>query len=131
MSLFGISEGRLGGRRYSAWLTFDVVKWSSFAHSTVYACLLVAWAVPGWHAAEMVFGFAHGIGWFLMCGLCLLALRHRVIPLYVAASVAVLGAIGPFIGSAAFVREQRARVLRNGREHNRSGDHARDGRVGH
>jgi len=113
------------------WLTFDHVKWASFAHSTVYACLLICWAVPGWHWGEMVFGFAHGIGWFVMCALCLAALHRRVIPLYVAVCVAVIGAIGPFVGSAAFLREQRARVQRNGREHNRSGDHARDGRVGH
>jgi hypothetical protein len=122
------STGRPAAR---GWLTFTHVKWASFGHSAVYICLLVCWAVPGWHRGEMVFGFAHGIGWFVMCALCLLALHRRVIPLYVATCVAVIGAIGPFIGSAAFLREQRARVLRNGREHNRSGDHARDGRVGH
>ena len=113
------------------WLTFNRIKWASFAHSTVYACLLVSWAMPGWHGGEMVFGFAHGLGWLAMCGLCLMALRQRVIPLYVAVCVAVIGAIGPFVGSVAFLREQRARVLRNGREHHPSGDHAGDGRVGH
>ena len=113
------------------WLTFNHVKWASFAHSSVYACLLICWAVPGWHGGEMVFGFAHGLGWFAMCALCLVALHRRVVPLYVASCVAVIGAIGPFVGSAAFLHEQRARVQRNGREHNRSGDHARDGRVGH
>ncbi len=91
-------------------ITFNRLKWASFAHSTVYLCLLVCWVVPGWHTGEMVFGFAHGIGWFVMCAVCLAALRRRVIPLYLAVCVAVIGAVGPFVGSAAFIREQRARV---------------------
>ncbi len=90
-------------------MTFARLKWASFAHSTVYACLLVSWAVPGWHTGEMVFGFAHGIGWFAMCALSLAALRTRVIPLYVAVCVAVIGAVGPFVGTAAFIREERHR----------------------
>jgi hypothetical protein len=96
----------------SGLITFDRIKWASFAHSTVYACLLVCWAVPGWHTGEMVFGFAHGIGWFVMCALCLTGLHRRAIPLYVAVCVAVIGAVGPFVGSIAFLREQRARVQR-------------------
>jgi hypothetical protein len=91
-------------------ITFSRLKWASFAHSAVYACLLVCWAVPGWHGGEMVFGFAHGIGWLAMCGACLIALRAGVVPLHLAVCVTVIGAVGPFVGSAAFVREQRARV---------------------
>ena len=93
----------------SRWLTFDTIKWASFAHSTVYACLLVCWAAPGCHGGEMVFGFAHGIGWFVMCGLAFAALRRRVIPLYVAVCVAVVGAVGPFVGTASFIYEERRR----------------------
>ena len=96
--------------RTRAIVTFDRLKWASFTHSAVYACLLVCWAVPGWHGGEMVFGFAHGIGWMLMCGLCLVALRQRVISLKLAVCVAIIGAVGPFVGSAVFQRESRARV---------------------
>jgi hypothetical protein len=88
------------------------LKWASFAHSTVYACLLTAWAIPGLHGAEFVFGMAHGLGWFAMCALMLWALRRRIVDLRLATAVAILGAVGPFIGSAEFVRQdQRRRVV--------------------
>lgn len=92
-----------------ALLTFRRLKWASFAHSTVYLALLVSWAAA-WQPGQTVFGYAHGLGWFAMAGLAVAGLRTRVIPLYVAVCVAVIGAVGPFVGSLAFVREQRARV---------------------
>ncbi len=91
-------------------ITFERLKAASFAHSTVYAILLVVWLVPGLHPEEMVFGFAHGIGWILMCVLALEGLRRRVINLRLAVAIAVIGAIGPFVGSYEFVRQSRARV---------------------
>jgi len=90
-------------------LTFNRLKWASFVHSTIYACLIVCWLVPGWQLGETVFGYGHGIGWFAMCALTIAGLRARVIPLYVAVCVAVIGAVGPFVGSLAFIREQRVR----------------------
>jgi hypothetical protein len=93
-------------------LTFERLKWASFAHSTIYLCLLVVWIVPGLHTLEFVFGMAHGLGWIAMCVLCLAALRLRVIPLRLAVAVAVIGAIGPFVGSYEFVREERRRARR-------------------
>ena len=48
-------------------LRFGTLKRLSFAHSTVYAILLVVWLVPGLHALEFVFGLAHGLGWIAMC----------------------------------------------------------------
>lgn len=92
-------------------LSFSTLKHLSFAHSTVYAVLLTVWIIPGLHPLEMIFGFAHGIGWILMCVLCLDALRHRVISLRLAVAVAVIGAVGPFVGSYEFVREERRRTL--------------------
>lgn len=91
-------------------LTFERLKWASFAHSTVYLALLVAWAIPGLHGAEMVLGFAHGIGWIVMCVVSLEAVRRRVIPLRVGVAVAVIGAVGPFVGSYEFIREERRRT---------------------
>ena len=91
--------------------SFAVLKRLSFAHSTVYAVLLTVWIIPGLHGWELVFGLAHGLGWIIMCILCIEALRARVIPLPLAVAVAVIGAVGPFVGSYEFIREQRRRTL--------------------
>ena len=40
--------------------------------------------------------------------LCIDAVRRRVIPLWLAVMVAMIGGIGPFAGSAGFVVEERA-----------------------
>jgi hypothetical protein len=89
-------------------LTFERLKWASFTHSTVYAILLAVWLLPGLHRWEMVFGLAHGVGWIAMSLACIAALRLRVIDLRLAVAVAVLGGVGPFIGSLEFVRQGRA-----------------------
>jgi len=88
-------------------LTRNFVKGCSFAHSAAYLILLVAWAVPGLAPVEFVFGMAHGLGWFAMCALVIAALKARLIDVRLAVAVAVLGAVGPFIGSAEFVRQDR------------------------
>ncbi len=90
-------------------LSFPTLKALSFTHSTIYACLLVVWIVPGLAPAEMVFGFAHGIGWICMVLLILAALRARVVPMRTAFAVTVLGGLAPFFGSWEFVREGRRR----------------------
>jgi len=90
-------------------LSRGTLKKLSFAHSTVYICLLVVWLVPGLALATSIFGFIHGIGWILMVLLILLALRARVVPLRTATAVAVLGGIAPFFGSYEFIREGRKR----------------------
>ena len=88
-------------------LTFERLKWASLTHSAIYTTLLIVWLVPGLHGWEMVFGLAHGIGWIAMSLACIAALRLRVIDLRLAVAVAVLGGIGPFIGSLEFVRRGR------------------------
>ena len=88
-------------------LTFERLKWASLTHSAIYTTLLIVWLVPGLHGWETVFGFAHGIGWIAMSLACIAALRLRVIDLRLAVAVAVLGGIGPFIGSIEFVRRGR------------------------
>jgi hypothetical protein len=90
--------------------SFRTLKRLSFTHSTIYLTLLAVWIVPGLHQLEFVFGLAHGLGWIAMCVLVLAALRARVIPLRLAVAVAVIGAVGPFIGSYEFVREDRRRT---------------------
>lgn len=90
-------------------LTFERLKWASFAHSCVYVALLVVWLIPGLATAEFVFGLTHGVGWIVMSVVCIVALSLRVIDLRLATAVAVLGGVGPFIGSYEFVRQDRAR----------------------
>jgi hypothetical protein len=89
--------------------SFGLLKRLSFAHSAVYAALLVVWLVPGLHPLEFVFGLTHGLGWIAMCLLSVAALRARVVTLRLAVAVAVVGAVGPFVGSVEFVREERRR----------------------
>jgi hypothetical protein len=92
-------------------LSFGALKRLSFAHSAVYLALLTVWIVPGLHPLEFVFGLAHGLGWIAMCLLCVAAVAARVIPMRLAVAVAVIGAVGPFVGSYEFVREDRRRAV--------------------
>ncbi len=90
-------------------LRFSTLKYLSFTHSAIYLGLLAFWAIPGEQAAEAVFGWGHGVGWIVISLLCVAAVRVRVIPLWLAVTVAVIGGIGPFAGSIGFVVEERRR----------------------
>jgi hypothetical protein len=87
-------------------ITFRRLKYLSFTHSAVYFTLLVLWAAD---QPRQAFGWAHGVGWIVISLLCIHAVRRRVIPLWLAVTVAVVGAVGPFAGSAGFVLEERRR----------------------
>ena len=88
---------------------FRRLKWLSFAHSAVYLGLLVFWAIPDRQPIQAFFGWGHGLGWILISLLIIVAVRKRVVPLWLAVTVAVIGAIGPFAGSIGFVVEERRR----------------------
>lgn len=90
-------------------MSYDTLKKLSFTHSAIYLTLLIVWIIPGLHTLEFIFGLSHGLGWIAMCLLCIDALRRGVISLRLAVAVAVIGAVGPFVGSYEFVREQRRR----------------------
>src|SRR3954462_8422607 len=115
-------------------MTFKRLKRASFTHSAVYAVLLIVWLVPGLHGPEFVFGMAHGLGWIAMCVASLVALRRRIIPLRLAVAVALIGAVGPFVGSYEFVRAQRRRratfSVPHGSRDDDAGHQSRDGRIG-
>ena len=104
-------------------ITLGHLERASFAHSVVYLALLTVAGlvnlagVGGLGGALFVLGMAHGIGWIVMSTLALVALRLRVIPLRLAVAVAVIGAVGPFVGSYEFVREQRRRRIAGGSAH--------------
>ena len=88
-------------------ITFDRLKYLSFAHSAIYLTLLALALAE--HPAKTVFGWAHGLGWIAMALLCVYAVRRRVLPLWLGITVAVVGGLGPFAGSAGFVVEERRR----------------------
>ncbi len=113
MSTLGRIPESIGGQRRIS-PSFRTLKWLSFAHSAVYFGLIALWISHSAPGLKTALGWAHGWGWILMCVLCLLALRARVIPLWLAVCVAVIGAVGPFVGSAAFVVEERRRTGRTG-----------------
>ena len=88
-------------------LRFSTLKYLSFTHSAIYIGLLAFCAVPGEQAIEAVFGWGHGVGWIVISLLCIAAVRLRVIPLWLAVMVAVVGGVGPFAGSIGFVVRER------------------------
>ena len=89
-------------------LTFGRLEAASFTHSAVYLALLVCAFVAGSPQPEtFVLGLTHGVMWIVMSLLCILAARLRVIPFWLAVTVAVLGGLGPFAGSLGFVLAAR------------------------
>jgi hypothetical protein len=88
-------------------ITFTRLKYLSFTHSAIYLSLLAVWLGGGPEDLKMVLGWCHGIGWIVMSLLCIYAVRIRVIPLWLAVMVAVVGGIGPFAGSVGFVVHER------------------------
>ena len=91
-------------------ISFEHLKYLSFAHSAIYLTLLAL--ALGDHPAKTVFGWAHGIGWIVISLLCVDAVRRRVLPLWLGIMVAVVGGLGPFAGSIGFVVEERRRRRR-------------------
>ncbi len=88
-------------------ITFTRLKHGSFIHSAIYLALLAVWIIPGLKGPTFVLGLAHGIGWIVMSLTCLYAVRTKVVSLRLGVAVAVIGAIGPFVGSYEFVREEQ------------------------
>jgi len=91
-------------------ITFNRLETASFTHSAVYTALLIcAFALGNPEPATFILGLSHGLIWIAMSLICLAAARARVIPFWLAVTVAVLGGLGPFAGSIGFVVESRRR----------------------
>ena len=91
-------------------VTFRRLELASFVHSVVYLGLLIcAFALDKPEPATFILGLAHGVMWIGMSLLCIDAARRRVIPFWLAVTVAVIGGLGPFAGSAGFVIADRRR----------------------
>lgn len=96
---------------------FIRLKWTSFFHSCVYTSLLIcAFALGKPQPETLVLGWTHGLLWIGMSLACITAARMRIVSLRLAVAVAVLGGIGPFFGSAEFIREQRRQATVRQRE---------------
>jgi hypothetical protein len=92
-------------------ITFRRLEAVSFFHSIVYLSLLVcAFALGNPQPETFVLGLSHGLLWIGMSLVCIAAARARVIPFWLAVTVAVLGGLGPFAGSAGFVIADRRRA---------------------
>ncbi len=91
-------------------ITRGFIKWCSFFFSTIYTVLLILWlGSVGPPELKTVFGFVHGIGWFFMVALALYGLHAKLIDMRLALAIAVLGAVGPYFGSAEFIYQDRVR----------------------
>jgi len=91
-------------------VTFWRLEVVSFIHSTVYLSLLIcAFALGNPQPATFVLGMAHGLIWIGMSLVCIAAARARIIPYWLALTVAVLGGLGPFAGTIGFVIESHRR----------------------
>jgi hypothetical protein len=94
-------------------VTFRRLEAASFMHSAVYTGLLVcAFALNQREPETLILGWSHGVLWIAMSLVCLAAARARIIPFWLAVTVAVLGGLGPFAGSIGFVIEGRRRASR-------------------
>jgi hypothetical protein len=95
-------------------ITFGRLEVASFVHSAVYLGLLIcAFAAGNPEPATFILGLSHGLLWIAMSLVCIGAARVRIVPYWLAVTVAVLGGLGPFAGSLGFVLESRRRH-RNG-----------------
>jgi hypothetical protein len=91
-------------------VTFRRLELASFCHSVIYLGLLTcAFALGNPEPATFILGLAHGTIWIAMSLVCIAAARLRIIPFWLAVTVAVIGGLGPFAGSAGFVVADRRR----------------------
>ncbi|MDQ6607047.1 MAG: hypothetical protein M3Z06_10945 [Actinomycetota bacterium] len=89
-------------------ITFRRLEGASFTHSAVYLSLLVCAFVLGNPEPEtFLLGLAHGVIWIVMSLVCIAAASRKIIPFWLAVTVAVLGGLGPFAGTIGFVIAQR------------------------
>ena len=78
-------------------ITFRRLEAASFTHSAIYVSLLIcAFVLGSPQPVTFILGMAHGVMWIGMSLVCLAAARARIIPLWLAVNVVILGGLGPF-----------------------------------
>lgn len=101
----------MGGDTFRRIVTFRRLEILSFIHSGVYSTLLIcAFGLGNPEPATFIFGMAHGLLWIAMSLTCIAAAKYRIIPFWLAVTVAVLGGLGPFAGSVGFLIADRRRT---------------------
>lgn len=80
----------------------------SLFHSLVYAGLIVLAITPKREdVLTPLFGYGHGLLWIGLSLVCVTAASRGLLPVRTAMAVAILGAVGPFIGTYEFMRLRR------------------------
>jgi hypothetical protein len=91
-------------------ITFRRLEAVSFFHSTVYLALLFcAFVLRNPQPETFILGMTHGLLWIGMSLVCIAAAKARIIPFWLAVTVAVLGGLGPFAGTIGFIVADRRR----------------------
>jgi ABC-type Fe3+-siderophore transport system permease subunit len=91
-------------------ITFGRLEAASFTHSSIYLALLICAFVLGNPEPEtFILGLSHGLMWIGMSLVCLAAARAGIVPFWLAVTVTVIGGLGPFAGTIAFVIVERRR----------------------
>ena len=91
-------------------VTFRRLETASICHSIVYlALLLCAFVLGGPQPETFWLGLSHGVLWIVMSLVCIAAAKAKVIPFWLAVTVAVLGGLGPFAGTLGFLYADRHR----------------------
>jgi hypothetical protein len=109
--LVSLSEQRREQELFTRVVTFRRLELVSCFHSCVYLALLISgFALGKPEPATFVLGLTHGLLWIAMSLICIAATRWRVIPFWLAVTVAVLGGLGPFMGTGGFLYEARRRA---------------------
>jgi hypothetical protein len=78
---------------------FVWVKRLSWAELVVFAGLMAFWLLPGFETQTMVFGWAHGLGFILLCLVIWVACIRREAPYtLLAATLTPVGPVGSVLG---------------------------------
>jgi hypothetical protein len=86
------------------------VKRASWFELALFAALVAFWLLPGFERETMVFGWAHGLGFILLCLLIWAAvLRHEAPYTLLAATLTPVGPLGSVIAIAWLERRGRIR----------------------
>lgn len=79
--------------------TFRWVKWLSWVELGIFALLILFWLVPGFETETMLFGWAHGLGFVVLCLVIWVACGRRETPYtLLAATLTPVGPVGSVIG---------------------------------
>jgi hypothetical protein len=101
----------MGAVAFRRVVTFRRLEVASFTHSVIYLALLIcAFALGNPQPETFILGLAHGTIWIVMSLVCIAAARMRIIPFWLAVTVAVIGGFGPFAGSIGFIVADRRRL---------------------